>query len=304
MSTHTSNEGVKFNWQHWVVIAVGLLVFVLLFFAKKTTLENDNAQAVDGSGVRDQAGQTNPQPETQPAGDSPDVLSLIPALEISSYRDSLVEVVESSTDKTATVRAYQAMVESLRNAGRFDAAAVYAEKLAQFEPSAKNSLVAGALFRAASQAPDLLEESELFRIFSDRALANLEQAKQAEPENEEVLIELGLTYIQSGVAENSMQGIQSLLKVVELNPNNAEAAFHLGMFSLQTGQLDKAETRFSKVLEIQPDNLVAKYYLATVYLDNGQTPKAINLLEQLTEQSVDPALASEAEKILLSLNNK
>ena len=291
---------MKFNWQHWVVISVGLLVFVLLFFAEKTTLDNDKEQAVEGSAVRDNAGQNNPQPPS--VGDE-DVLALIPPLSPSQTRDSLLNALERGGSAEEKAPLYQSLVEGLREEGRFDAAAVYAGELGELAPSVKNLLVAGALFRTASQAPDVLENSELFRMFSDRALSNLEKAREKEPENEEVLIELGLAYIQSQVPQNSMTGIQTLLKVLELNPDNAEAAFHLGMFSLQTGQLDKAETRFSKVLEVQPENTIAKYYLATVYLDTGQTSEAIKLLDQLVAQTADPAIAEEAKKILSSLNN-
>lgn len=289
---------MKFNWQHWVVISVGMLVFVLLFFAKKTTLDNDSGSSVDGSGVRDKAGQTNPQPVSS---DSKDILTLIPPVKPSQVRDSLLTALESATELDEKATLYQALVEGLQREGRIDAAAGYADQLAEISPTVKNLLVAGALARTASQAPDVLEESELFRTFSDCARSNLEKAKELEPENEAVLIELGLAYIQSGVPENSMTGIQSLLQVLELNPDNAEAAFHLGMFSLQTGQLDKAEVRFSKVLEVQPENTLAKYYLATVFLDTGQTPKAIELLDELAIQTVDPALAAEAKKILSSI---
>ena len=49
-------------------------------------------------------------------------------------------------------------------------------------------------------------------------------------------------------------GIQRLLAVVKQDPNHEKAIYHLGLFSIKSGQLEKAEKRFEKLILLQPEN--------------------------------------------------
>lgn len=51
-----------------------------------------------------------------------------------------------------------------------------------------------------------------------------------------------------------MQGVQKYLKVLELDSNNVEALYNLGMLSIQSNQLQKAKVRFEKLILLQPEN--------------------------------------------------
>lgn len=50
------------------------------------------------------------------------------------------------------------------------------------------------------------------------------------------------------------QGIQQLLAVVKQDPDHEKAIYHLGLFSIESGQLEKAEKRFEKLILLQPEN--------------------------------------------------
>ena len=61
-------------------------------------------------------------------------------------------------------------------------------------------------------------------------------------------IEEAVELVKSG--SDPMKGILKLRKIAEDDPNNVEAQFYLGIFSVQSGQLKKAITRLTKVLEL------------------------------------------------------
>jgi len=72
-------------------------------------------------------------------------------------------------------------------------------------------------------------------------------------------IDVALENIERGKSTGDMtlvmnEGIMKLLEVNQLDSNNTRAIYYLGMFSLESGQLDKAEKRFEKLVSLQPEN--------------------------------------------------
>ena len=53
-----------------------------------------------------------------------------------------------------------------------------------------------------------------------------------------------------------------LREAVSADSTNLEAQLNLGFFSMQSGQYDKAVSRFEKVLAIQPDLYEVQIYLS------------------------------------------
>lgn len=53
--------------------------------------------------------------------------------------------------------------------------------------------------------------------------------------------------------EDPMRGIMMLREVLQEDPDNVEAHWHLGLFSIQSGQYDKALERFKKVRELDEE---------------------------------------------------
>lgn len=50
------------------------------------------------------------------------------------------------------------------------------------------------------------------------------------------------------------EGVMKLLAVVKRDSNHIQAINYLGLFALESGQLEKAEKRFEKLLLLQPEN--------------------------------------------------
>jgi len=61
--------------------------------------------------------------------------------------------------------------------------------------------------------------------------------------------------IQLVEGPNPMEGITILRELIAKDSNNVDAQYYLGLFSVRSGQLDKAMNRFQKVLQIRPDDI-------------------------------------------------
>ncbi|MDX2249768.1 MAG: tetratricopeptide repeat protein [Bacteroidia bacterium] len=269
------------------VVAVGLLVCLMLFFADKSNLHNQKDSALGTTSVPSSA-------QTTASGK-------IPPLAKDEKFDLWVAELEKA-GATEKVTLLDSIVQLLVKRNRFEYAADYADQLAQQESSLKNRLQAGVLSQKASQLEYIQSDSLLFRQYSRQTISYLSAVVEENPDQEEALLYLGLGYIQSGLPENSMKGIMTLRSVVEKNPNHIEAGYYLGLFSLQTNQLEKAKERFETVLKNAPDYSPAKLQLAVTHIQMGQPALAKTLLEELLRgKEADDEIKLTARELINTL---
>ncbi len=62
---------------------------------------------------------------------------------------------------------------------------------------------------------------------------------------------------------NPMEGIMQLRELITKDSTNVDAQYYLGLFSVKSGQYDKAIDRFNKVLALRPDDI--KYQVEVGY---------------------------------------
>lgn len=284
----------RFNFQHGLVLLIGLLVFVLLFLANKTQLESGKSAAFTPADSTASA-ESNAAPSST---DLAPLLNALPPAAPDPSLDSLQTALSASNVPADRAVLYRAMVDVFKATGRFDIAAVYAGALADEQPEVGNLLVAGALFRNAGFLDHLQADSSLFVRFSDESLRHLRKAESLEPKNESVLLELGLAMVESRRGEMSMEGILKIRTVTELNPQNVEALYRLGIFSMDTKQYDKAEQRFRQVLDIEPGNFNAQFLLALACQQQGKVAEFKKYMTAVAGQSQDLSLAERAKSIL------
>jgi len=102
-----------------------------------------------------------------------------------------------------------------------------------------------------------------------------------------------------------MQTILKLRDLAEKEPDNVEAQFHLGVFSWQTGQYDKAMDRFRKVIALDPAGYPDAYaFLGRAYASLDSTSLAIASLEKYKTLVTDTALSNGAQRLIDELNTK
>jgi tetratricopeptide (TPR) repeat protein len=292
--THTGKSINSFTWQHALVLLMGLLVFVLLLFAGKTNLNDDEES--DLGGRAGDGGKSEIIAQKGPL--DTDLLAQLPKDDSPAEIAQLRTALESEENAEQRVTLYKQIVEAYRSNGRVDLAAVYAAGLAAEMPDVKNFVVAGALFRNASHLPTLQGDSSIFRRLSDEAIRHTSTAVELDSTNEDANLELGLAMVESGVPANSMNGIFKIRAVAQKNPKNVEALFHLGLFSLDTKQDDKAKGRFLQILDVEPENVRAKYYLGQTELNLGNSAEFNRLMSEVANQTQDLNLAQMAKTAL------
>lgn len=78
-------------------------------------------------------------------------------------------------------------------------------------------------------------------------------------------IDRAVSLVQSG--SNPMEGIMLLREVLAEDSTNIEALLYLGLFSVQSGQLEKARERFQTILSYDSDHLDAHWQLGQLDFD-------------------------------------
>lgn len=110
---------------------------------------------------------------------------------------------------------------------------------------------------------------------------------------------LGVAYVTEG--KNPMQGIQLLLSVVKTDPKNLNANMNLGLFSMKSGQFNKAVNRFKTVIEVK-ETPEAYFYLGTSYENLGAKQDAIIAYTKSKELAADPGLTKFVDQKIKELN--
>lgn len=105
--------------------------------------------------------------------------------------------------------------------------------------------------------------------------------------------------------QDPMRGIMMLREIVEQEPDNAEAHWNLGLFSVQSGQYDKALERFKKVQQLDeagfPD---VWFYLGRTYATLDSTQRAIECFTKYKTLTQDTAITNGVDAFLRELENK
>ena len=99
-------------------------------------------------------------------------------------------------------------------------------------------------------------------------------------------IQVALSNIQD--AENpqsQMKGILQMRSLSEKYPENADLQWNMGLFSIQSGQYEKAVARFEKVINLDAQRLDAYMQLAMSYLALQDTSAATGVLTSLIDKS-------------------
>ncbi len=174
-------------------------------------------------------------------------------------------------------------------------AAFYSEIIAKAKPDYANWLKTGDRFTAAYQSTqDTIVQAGLVQ----KAISAYQEATKLNPEGLDAKTGLGIAYVSG--TPNPMQGIQLLLEVVKVDPKNIKANTNLGLFSMRSGQFDKAVERFKTVIEQQPDP-EAWFYLASSYENLGQNEEAILAYQKAKELAADPGLTKFVDQKIQAL---
>jgi tetratricopeptide (TPR) repeat protein len=174
---------------------------------------------------------------------------------------------------------------------------LYYELIANEEPNFDTWLKAGDKFTDAyQQSMDTLIQPALV----EKAIFSYKNADKLKPNTLAVKTGLGIAYVSG--TPNPMQGITLLLDVVKQEPKNLKANLNLGLFSMKSGQFDKAVERFKTVIEIAP-SAEAWFYLASSYESMDRNADAIAAYLKTKEIAADPNMSQFVDRKINELSN-
>jgi len=173
--------------------------------------------------------------------------------------------------------------------------AFYYEQIASSENTFENWLKAGDLF---TQAYENSTDSVAQPVMVQHASASYKKAVELNPKNVDARAGLGIAYVNGSGAP--MEGIKLLLEVVKEQPAHIKANMSLGLFSIRSGQYDKAIGRFKTVIANKP-NPEAWFYLASTYESMGMNDEAIAAYQKSKELAADPSLSTYVDKKVAEL---
>jgi tetratricopeptide (TPR) repeat protein len=108
-----------------------------------------------------------------------------------------------------------------------------------------------------------------------------------------------------GAGAPPMQTILKLRDLAEQEPQNVEAQYHLGLFSWQTGQYDKAMERFQRTIALDPKGYPDAYaYMGQAYATLDSADKAIAAIETYKTLVTDTVLLREADTFIADIKKK
>ncbi len=143
-------------------------------------------------------------------------------------------------------------------------------------------------------------------VVIEEAIAAYEQVLELNPTNLSAKTALGVCYVEGAGAlgEAPMKGIGLLMEVLAVDSNNIDALINLGYFSIQSTQYDKAIERFNKVLEIDPENAEAYLYMTDLYVQMGEIEKGLSYLERYKSFQEDPLVIAQVDAYIEELKIK
>lgn len=125
----------------------------------------------------------------------------------------------------------------------------------------------------------------------------VESSSNQEEQTVNQKIETAVEIITSGKGA-PMRGIGLLKEVLEEDPNNVQALYYLGVFSIQSGQYDKGVGRFQSILTIEPDNQDARFLLARCLFGNNQADEAKKELNKIMQSDAPKELKDKANELI------
>ncbi|TSJ43602.1 tetratricopeptide repeat protein [Mucilaginibacter corticis] len=176
-------------------------------------------------------------------------------------------------------------------------AAFYYQAVARKDNSYTAWLNSGNRF---NDALKITQDTALTPAYITGAVEAFTNALKLKPQSLEAKTGLGVAYVNGGASP--MQGIALLREVVAQDPNNISANLNLGLFSMKSGQFNKAVQRFKTVIAHNP-GFEPYFYLAETYKQLGQKPEAIAAYQKCKEMMPDPAFGQRIDQYIKELKN-
>lgn len=219
---------------------------------------------------------------------------------IESYRNMAVKQLNENQKKIyndlSSRKSHDTIVSFWDQLRRPDLASLASEEKATATGKAEDWMKAGNRYYYAVQFTQ--DKTEIPLLYQS-AMRSFGKVLKLEPQNTEAKIMLASCYVEG--SSNPMEGITMLREIEKKDSNNIQLNLSFAFFSVKSGQMDKAISRFEKVLKIDSTYIEAYLHLADAYEQLGETEKTIKMLEQYSNKTTDALAKAEINKYIQQL---
>jgi len=245
-------------------LVLGLAVFaglgLLIFFLPKAVVSTRQTSARDTVKTETTGSGEDKNHEAEPA----DMAKI----------ETLKKDLSAAAGKKEKTTLLEQLGDAYLKSNRFDSAGAYFEKAALLSSDSKlmfksgNAYFEGIAFAAQPSKVDFLAR---------KTREVLEKLPTGDPLAAEAQARIALTWVNS---EAPMKGILKLRDLAGKNPENEFIVYQLGLLSFQSGQHDKAVSRFEKAAQINPGNVNTWFYLAQSLQQTGRKQEALSAAQK------------------------
>jgi tetratricopeptide (TPR) repeat protein len=118
----------------------------------------------------------------------------------------------------------------------------------------------------------------------DNAIEEYERALNLEPENNDILVNLGAACLQKGLSDRA---IRLLSKALKADPDNSLALYNIGKAFVYQDDFESALLAFERALELLPEDLEVKKSIFHCYQKLDNIESAAELGESIIEKMID-----------------
>jgi tetratricopeptide (TPR) repeat protein len=231
--------------------------------------------------------------------------ALAPGTEVANVLPKLQQKLAQATSRKDSLAALQNLVAAASNLQRKDYAALYQQQLWQASQNPTDLLSAAALMTEARDLYQLLESRQpMVRRFNAQAIALYDQYLTLKPEAPEALVGKAICQVHSDTPMQGITALRSLADAASTPPAlQFKASKELGIFSLQTGQLDKGVERFKRCIALAPDNFEGHYLMGTALKMQNKPEDARPYLKKALSLSPDPKIQRQIANDIEQLSN-
>ena len=278
---------------HLLYIAGGVFLFVLILLAPN--MDSESRKAIAESSATHQ----HAAPHDHSDGQAP--VKTDARLEKSEAILSIEEELAAAENPDKKIQILDSLIKISIREKNPPLVAHYTEQKAILSPSVDNWFAAGDNYFKAYRLTDG-KHANLIK----EAVESYQKVLEIDPRNVAAETALGVAYVEGAadLGEMPMKGIGMLLNILEKNPNNVNVLTNLGYFAIQSGQFEQAIERFEKILELDPRNAEAYLYLTDVYVRMGEKGKAIENLEKYKSFVDDPLVEQQVDRYIEDIKNK
>ena len=275
-----------------ILLISGLIAFIY-FSARNTSTALDKKES-GHKGAEESSAQRTDQPFDF------DQYSKIVRNEVPKKDLETINLLEQNYKTQPTHEAMQHLADAYDKLGYPAMTGYYYLQLAQSKKDdAKLWALAGRKFY---EAEGMFAGTPSFYSLINESMAAYDKAIELNPQDLDAKADQAANIMDLGQGP-PMKAVGMLRDILQIDSNNRKALLYLGIFSVRSGQFDKALKRFNRLTELDPANAEYHRYLGDTYIKSGKNDEGIKELEKYRDLIKDPDAQKEVDKMIKDLRN-